>query len=323
MRRDVQPRRRLRRRRAARGRGARRSSVLRGLGRGAHRARAASCGSRAETPFEERVEWAARDRRSACSSPAAGRTCRPSSTPSPPATLDARVARRRLERRRRRGARARASGRRPDAWSSTTRELPDRAAFDAAVVDVAARARRRRGRPRRASCGCSRRRAPRRVSRCASSTSTPRSCPLSPACTRRRRRSTYGVRVAGCTVHFVDARHRHRADHRAGRRARAARATTRRRCGAASSPREHELLAARRCSGSPRGAGQGRAAGRAGGARPRARRGRARCARRRPGLRRGWRSTTTSSSSGPGIGALAAAALLARRSWRVLVLGQG
>ena len=106
-------------------------------------------------------------------------------------------------------------------------------------------------------------------------------------------------------------RDRHRPDHRAGRGARCSKTTTRRRSRRASSPNEHELLPQ-----ALRSIARGRVTI---GSRRRAR-ARACAYARSPSADVQALDVTI---LGAGIGALTAAALLARRSWRVLVLGQG
>jgi phosphoribosylglycinamide formyltransferase-1 len=59
-----------------------------------------------------------------------------------------------------------------------------------------------------------------RAGRIASSTSIRRCCPHFPASTRRRRQLRHGVKVSGCTVHFVDEALDAGTDHRAACRKR-------------------------------------------------------------------------------------------------------
>ena len=103
-------------------------------------------------------------------------------------------------------------------WSSITGRSPTRDAFDRALAERAACARRRA----RLSCGlhaAGRRAAARGVSRTRSSTSTRRSCPAFPGVDAQRQALEHGVKVAGATVHLVTARARRRSHRAAGRRA--------------------------------------------------------------------------------------------------------
>ena len=98
--------------------------------------------------------------------------------------------------------RARA-GRRRRRRCSPRGEYADRAARDAAMGDWLRAARRGAGRARRLHAAARARRSC-SASRAAWSTCTPRCCRRSRASGRSSRRSTYGVKVFGVTVHFVD-----------------------------------------------------------------------------------------------------------------------
>ena len=201
--------------------------------------------------------------------------------------------------------------------SSITGTTATRAAFDRRAGRGAARRTRSIWSCWPGSCGCSRASCS-TPSPAGSSTSTLPCLPAFPGVHAQRQALRRRRQDRRLHRSLRRPRRRHRPDHRAGRRAASRTMTTTRRCGRASWPRS-TACCRRWCARSPSGAWSSRGGACASSAR---RPGTSPCVACKDPAAWSTRTSTTSSSVGASRPGLVAAALLARRGFRVLVVGR-